>query len=386
MKVVGVAAVCVALLVAVCGVEALNNGLGHTPQMGWNSWNYFACNLNEQIVNDTIDTLISSGLAAAGYRYINMDDCWAGWRDDAGFIHPDNNTFPNGVRPLADKAHSKGLLFGLYSDAGEKTCAGRPGSLNYEKNDAYTYASWGVDYLKYDNCYNDNISPLTRYPVMRDALNATNRKIFYSMCEWGVDNPATWAPLVGNSWRTTGDISAHWDSIMSRIDLNDEWWKYAGPGGFNDPDMLEVGNMGLTHTEQKSHFSLWALAKAPLLIGCDIRNLSREVFEILTAPEVIAINQDPLGVQGHKVWNMTFADGAIDVWAGPLANGDVAVITLNRASSQAVIPVTWSVVGLKPGSWHAVRDVWARKDIGHYSNGFTTTVEPHGVFFARIRA
>jgi len=193
-----------------------------------------------------------------------------------------------------------GLKFGLYSDAGTFTCAGRPGSLGYEINDANIYASWNVDYLKYDNC-NSNTSPETRYPPMRDALNATGRPIFFSMCEWGVDDPAKWAGAVGNSWRTTGDISDSWASMLSNLDQNDKWWSYAKPGGWNDPDMLEVGNGGMTQDEEISHFSLWALIKSPLLIGCDITKLSQETLTILTNPEVIAVNQDPLGVQGHKI-------------------------------------------------------------------------------------
>jgi len=282
-------------------LEALPNGLGITPQMGWNSWNHFGCNINEKLIHDTITTISKSGLAAAGYIYVNMDDCWAGSRDNQGNIHPDNRSFPNGIKPLADYAHQLGLKFGLYSDAGTATCAGRPGSLNYEKNDANSYAAWGVDYLKYDNCNNQNIPPKTRYPIMRDALNATGRQIFYSLCEWGEDNPAEWAGSVGNSWRTTGDISDDWNSMTSRIDANDQWWSNAGVGGWNDPDMLEVGNGHMSNTEYISHFSLWALAKAPLLIGCDVTNMSPQTLAILTAPEVIAVNQDKLGEQGHKV-------------------------------------------------------------------------------------
>eukprot|EP01123_Difflugia_compressa_P003769 TRINITY_DN15076_c0_g1_i2.p1 TRINITY_DN15076_c0_g1~~TRINITY_DN15076_c0_g1_i2.p1 ORF type:complete len:529 (-),score=89.40 TRINITY_DN15076_c0_g1_i2:110-1654(-) len=281
--------------------QSLNNGLGKTPQMGWNSWNHFGCNINEELIKSTISVITTSGLAAAGYKYVNLDDCWAGYRDSEGYIHPDNKSFPNGLTPLADYAHQLGLHFGVYSDAGTNTCAGRPGSLNYEHQDASSYASWGVDYLKYDNCYDTGIPPQTRYPKMRDALNATGRPIYFSMCEWGVNNPATWAPDVGNSWRTTGDISDSWQSMTSRIDLNDQWWSYAAPGGWNDPDMLEVGNGGMTNTEYVSHFSLWAISKAPLLIGCDITKMTAETLAILTAPEVIAINQDPLGKQGHKV-------------------------------------------------------------------------------------
>ncbi len=282
-------------------IFSLNNGLGRTPQMGWNSWNKFGCNISEQLIRNTIDELNSSGLIEAGYKYINLDDCWQKSRDENGTIVPDYDAFPNGIKPLVDYAHSKGLLFGLYSDAGNFTCEHRPGSLGYEENDAKTYAEWGVDYLKYDNCYNENISSLDRYPKMRDALNKTGRPIFYSICQWGEEEVSKWGKDVGNSWRTTLDITDDWNEMLKIIDINDQSYKYAGPGGWNDPDMLEVGNGGMTTTEYKTHFSLWAISKAPLLIGCDITNMSQEIKDILTNPEVIAVNQDPLGEQGRKI-------------------------------------------------------------------------------------
>jgi len=383
-------ALCLAFVFFFCAVNAfevhygLNNGLGRTPQMGWNSWNHFGCGINQNLIHSTIDSIISTGLSKAGYIYVNMDDCWAGWRDSNGIIHPDNQTFPQGVAPLAAYAHSKGLKFGLYSDAGSNTCAGRPGSLHYETNDANTYASWGVDYLKYDNCNNENIPPETRYPIMRDALNKTGRPIFYSMCEWGVDDPATWAPNVGNSWRTTGDISDNWSRMTSRIDKNDLVWKYAAPGGWNDPDMLEVGNGGMSDTEYTSHFSLWCLAKAPLLIGCDITKMSTATYNILTAPEVISINQDPLGVQGHKV-NITAGNGGnLEVWAGPLSGGATAVILFNRSNVQATITALWSNVGVNSGTSCTVRDLWARKDVGSFTNEYSASVPSHGVVFVKL--
>jgi len=280
---------------------ALNNGLGRTPQMGWNSWNKFGCNINEKLIRDTIDTLVDLGFVDAGYEYINLDDCWQISRDENGEIVADPDAFPSGIKALADYAHQRGMKFGLYSDAGYGTCQGRPGSLNYEEIDARTYAKWGVDYLKYDNCNADPRTPEERYPIMRDALNKSGRAIFYSMCEWGVDDPAKWAKNVGNSWRTTGDIGDTWSSMISIIDKNNEWADYAGPGGWNDPDMLEVGNGGMTYDEYRTHFSLWAISKAPLLIGCDVTKKDPETFEILLNKEVIAVNQDPLGVQGRKV-------------------------------------------------------------------------------------
>ena len=269
--------------------------------MGWNSWNKFGCNINEQLIKDTIDVLNSSGLIEAGYKYINLDDCWQKSRDEDGSIVADPDAFPNGIKYLADYAHSKGLLFGLYSDAGNFTCAGRPGSLGYEEIDAQKYAEWGVDYLKYDNCYNNGIKSLDRYPKMRDALNSTGRPIFYSLCQWGEEDVPTWGKSVGNSWRTTGDISDKWNSMIKIIDINDKSYQYAGPGGWNDPDMLEIGNGGMTIAEYRTHMNLWCISKAPLLIGCDITQMSDEIKEILTNPEVIAINQDSLGEQGRKI-------------------------------------------------------------------------------------
>eukprot|EP00727_Mastigamoeba_balamuthi_P000625 m51a1_g1056 putative alpha-galactosidase (689) ;mRNA; r:806694-812539 len=283
-------AVCAAL---VLGAVALNNGLGRTPQMGWNSWNRFGCSINETLIVNTIDEIINSGLAAAGYKYVNLDDCWQDHRDEQGVIVPDATRFPRGIRYLADYAHAHGLLFGLYSDAGFKTCCGRPGSLGHETSDAETYASWHVDYLKYDNCYTDGSKPEVRYPPMRDALNRTGRPIFFSMCEWGHDDAPTWAGA--------GDISDSWPSMTSILDQNDRWASYAGRGGWNDPDMLEVGNGRMSDAEYRAHFSLWALAKAPLIVGCDVTAMSPATRATLLNAEVIAVDQDPLGVQGRRV-------------------------------------------------------------------------------------
>jgi len=319
------------IFIAFCVVttNALDNGLGKKPQMGFNTWNHYWCGIDEELIYDTIDAMVSSGLLAAGYNYINLDDCWQEARYANGTIIPDRKTFPNGIKPLADYAHSRGLLFGLYSDAGYYTCAGRPGSLGYETIDANTYAAWGVDYLKYDNCNTDGTSPKVRYPVMRDALLASGRSIFYSMCEWGVEDPALWASPVGNSWRTTGDITDSWDSMLNIIEYNDQWADYAGPGGWNDPDMLEVGNGGMTFEEYKSHFSLWCLAKAPLLVGCDITNMSEETKFILMAPEVIAVNQDPLGVQGRKVASYAASATAANVIISTCTGSDNQKWTVN---------------------------------------------------------
>ena len=283
--------------------SAINNGLAITPQLAWNSWNHFACSINEDVFKATADALVSTGLAAKGYTYVNLDDCWASFRNPNGTIHADPITFPSGIASLADYVHAKGLKMGVYTDLGYETCAGRPGSLNYEAIDALTYASWKVDYVKVDNCNTDGSAPEVRYPIMSLALNESGRSIFFSMCEWGTDDPAYWAPYVGNSWRTTGDISDNWARMTSRLDDNEPLYPFAGPGGWNDPDMLEVGNGGMTNDEYQAHFSLWAFMKAPLIIGCDVTSMSNATFGILANDEVIAINQDSLGIQGRRVWS-----------------------------------------------------------------------------------
>jgi len=310
---------------------------------------------------------------------VNIDDCWQVARFPNKTIQPDPKNFPD-MKQLISHVHSKGLKFGLYSDAGTKTCQSRPGSLGYEDIDAQTYASWGVDYLKYDNCNNGGTEPEVRYTVMRDALNKTGRPIFYSMCEWGQDNPATWAPKVGNSWRTTRDIKDYWSSMYGIAVDNDPLWKYAGPGGWNDPDMLEVGNGGMTHNEYIVHFSLWCLMKAPLLIGCDVRNISKVTLDILTNSEVIAVNQDPLGVQGHRV-NMT-SNGA-EVWAGPLSDHSVALVLLNSDDSTQNVTAHFTDIGLTGTA--SVRDLWAHEDQGTATDSITRSVERHSVVMLRLK-
>lgn len=367
------------LLLLPCFALGLDNGLGRTPQMGWNSWNHFHCNINEAVLKETADAIVSSGLNKFGYKYVNVDDCWAKSRDSQGTVHPDPATFPD-MPGLVEYIHSKGLLFGLYSDAGTETCAGRPGSLNYETNDANTYASWKVDYLKYDNCHSGPLPPEKRYPIMRDALNKTGWPIFFSMCEWGVDDPAKWAAAVGNSWRTTGDIRDNWDSMISRADLNNLWWEYAGPGGWNDPDMLEIGNGRMTTTEYETHFSLWCLMKAPLLIGSDVRSMSNDTFRILTNSEVIAVNQDPMGVQGNR----SKVDGDKEVWQGPLAYDSYAVLLVNRGSSPASITAEWGDFGVDPARKAKVRDLWQHKDLGNFTGSITSMVPSHGVVMYNI--
>jgi alpha-galactosidase len=384
----------ISLLFVFIGLSyGLNNGLGRTPQMGWNSWNHFHCGINEELIQKTADAIVATGLAKAGYQYVNLDDCWQVSRDGEGTIQPDPKAFPSGIKALADYVHSKGLKFGVYSDAGYKTCGGRPASLGHETKDANTYASWTVDYLKYDNCNSDGTTPEKRYPVMRDALNASGRAIFFSMCEWGVDQPALWAANVGNSWRTTGDISDNWRSMIGNIDKNNAYANYSGPGAWNDPDMLEVGNGGMTDAEYVAHFSLWAISKAPLLIGCDVTKMSAATLAILTNPEVIAVNQDPLGVQGKKVAsaasrfsNAPNAPQDLEVWAGPLSGGSQAVLLLNRADSGSEpITVKWTDIGFPAEKAATIRDLWAHKDLGSFTGSFTSpNIDSHSVMMLNI--
>lgn len=355
----------------------LSNGLGATPQMGWNSWNHFGCQINEQIVRNTADALVSTGLAGMGYNYVNIDDCWAEMsRDSQGNLQARASTFPSGITALANYVHAKGLKLGIYSDAGYQTCQGQPGSLGNEYRDAATFASWGLDYLKYDNCNNDGTTPEVRFPVMGKALLSTNRAIFFSLCEWGQDNPATWAPSVGNSWRTTGDISDDWATMTSRADQNNAWASYAGPGGWNDPDMLEVGNGGMTTEEYRSHFSIWAIMKAPLLIGCDVTSIGSDTLAILSNPDVIAVNQDSLGVQGKKVNE----NGSLEVWAGPLSGNRVVVALWNRGDSESLITAQWSDIGLSSSSVVQVRDLWEQQDLSSsYQGSLSAQVGTHSV-------
>ncbi|KAL6871472.1 hypothetical protein ACP4OV_014301 [Aristida adscensionis] len=368
------------------------NGLGLTPQMGWNSWNHYGCeHINEAVIRSTADALVSTGLTKAGYTYVNLDDCWADdQRSSQGYMVPNPKTFPSGIKALADYVHSKGLKLGIYSSAGTRTCSNRmPGSLGHEDTDAKTFASWGVDYLKYDNCYRDGTKETERFPRMSRALMNSGRSIFYSLCECigfemrlkmilvrGYMDVAKWGGLYGNSWRTTGDINDTWTGMLNNIDLNDANAQYAKPGGWNDPDMLEVGNGGMTHNEYVVHFSLWAIAKAPLIIGCDVTSISKDTLGILSNAEVIAINQDRLGVQGKKV---RMYPGDLEVWAGRLTRHRKAVLLLNRAStSSRPITATWRDVGLRRGVTVEARDVWEQVTLQpKFTGSITAVVAPH---------
>jgi alpha-galactosidase len=326
----------------------------------------------------------------AGYQYVVIDDCWHGPRDANGFITADKQHFPSGIKALADYVHTKGLKFGIYSDAGRLTCGGRPGSQGHEYQDALTYARWGVDYLKYDWCNTGDRNAQEAYAVMADALRQSGRAIVFSMCEWGTAKPWLWAQNIGNLWRTTGDISddfgtkkkAHdWEHPMLQLlDWNEPLWPFAGPGHWNDADMLEVGNGGMTPTEYRSHFSLWAMMASPLMAGNDIAHMDEVTRSILLNKEVIAVDQDRLGVQGRRVWK----DGNREVWMKPLAGGGRALLLFNRGETPAAIRATAGHLGYPPKLRARVRDLWAHKDLPGWSGSIETSVEPHGVAMFRV--
>ncbi|MBP1623878.1 MAG: alpha-galactosidase [Acidobacteria bacterium] len=387
-----VAVFMVAVFAVAPGIQAEDPGfdsLAKTPPMGWNSWNKFACNVSESLIRETADALAATGMKDAGYEYLVIDDCWQVSRDDAGNIMPDPKRFPSGMKALADYVHSKGLKFGLYSDAGTGTCQKRPGSKDFEEKDALQYAAWGVDYLKFDWCNSEGQDTREAYTKMSRALRSSGRPIVFSICEWGSTQPWLWAPGIGHLWRTTGDIQDCWDcsqpwggmGLIHIIDLQTELHPYAGPGHWNDPDMLEVGNGKMTNTEYRTHFSFWCLLAAPLMAGNDLRNMTAETRDILINKEVIAIDQDPLGMQGRKVADA----GATEVWMKPLSGAARAVILFNRGNVAAPVTVAWEQIGLAPGVEATVRDLWAKKDLGRLKGRFTARVEPHGVVMVRVQ-
>jgi alpha-galactosidase len=368
--------------------------LARTPPMGWNSWNKFACNVSEDLIRQTADAMVASGMKDAGYQYVVIDDCWQVSRDGNGNIVADAKRFPSGMKALADYVHGKGLKFGLYSDAGIKTCQGRPGGRGYEFQDARQYAAWGVDYLKYDWCSTSTQDARSSYELMRAALDASGRSIVFSICEWGTSKPWLWAKGVGNLWRTTGDISDRWQGKIKwpdgnccsngMLDILDEQVgleSFAGPGHWNDPDMLEVGNGGMTTAEYRAHFSLWAIMAAPLIAGNDLRDMKPETRAILTNKEVIAVDQDPAGNAGRRVSKK----GNLEVWSKTLADGSRAVVLLNRDTHDAEIGVSWEDLGYPAPLTAKVHDLWQAKALGDHTGTFSASVAPHSVVMVTIR-
>jgi alpha-galactosidase len=373
------------LLVAVLAVStawrsAPRARLALTPPMGWNSWNHFGCNVSDSLIRGTADAMVSSGMRDAGYRYVVIDDCWQVSRDPSGTIVADAQRFPHGIKALADYVHSKGLRFGIYTDAGTKTCQGRPGTLGYEERDARTYASWGVDYVKEDWCNANGLDAPAQYTKFRRALDRTGRPIVLSICEWGVNQPWEWAPRAGNLWRTTDDISDNWASMLSNLDQSAQHSSVARPGAWNDPDMLEIGNGGMSADEYRAHMSLWAMQAAPLIAGNDLRTMSAETKEILTNAEVIAVDQDSLGAQG-----MLVSSGPPEgqVWSKPLRDGSRAVVVLNRSTSPDSISVSFARVGIR-GDSATVRDLWSHTERGRFSRDYKAVVGGHSALMLRI--
>lgn len=356
--------------------------------MGFNNWNSTHCRaeFNEAMVKGIAGIFVERGLKAAGYQYVNLDDCWVlPQRDTNGKLVPDPVRFPNGIKAVADYVHSKGLKFGIYTSAGTKTCntAGFPGGLGHEYSDAQQFADWGVDYLKYDNCNNQGVDAELRYNTMRDAVKAaaetTGRPIVYNICEWGQNKPWEWATGVGQLWRTTGDISDNWGSMLSIMKKNLPLAQYAGPGHWNDPDMLEVGNGGMTGTEYRSHFSMWSIMASPLLIGSDLRKAPAAAFEILGNREVIAVDQDPLGKQGTVI----SSEGGRWVVAKEMADGSRTVALFNENSSPQRIATTAEAAGLPDAAGYRLRDLWQHTD-ANTAGTISATVPAHGTVLVRV--
>jgi len=373
---------------------SLDQQLANTPPMGWNSWNKFGCNVSEDLIRQIADAIVASGMKDAGYQYVVIDDCWQVERDGNGNIVADPKHFPSGMKALADYVHAKGLKFGLYSDAGTKTCQGRPGSRGYEFQDARQYAAWGVDYLKYDWCSTSTQDARSSYEIMRAALDASGRPIVFSICEWGASRPWLWANGVGNLWRTTGDIQDRWQGkkewkpgdccsygMLDIVDQEVGLESFAGPGHWNDPDMLEVGNGGMTTAECRAHFSLWAILAAPLIAGNDLRDMKPEIREILANKEVIAVDQDPAGSQGRRVRK----NGDFEVWSKLMQDGSRAVVLLNRGTKDAEIGVPWEDLGYPAHLSAQIRDLWHAKDLGERKGMFSSTVAPHSVVMVTVK-
>ena len=365
-----------------------------TPPMGWNSWNYFAGKVTDKDIRDSADQIVSTGMKDAGYIYVNIDDTWEGERDATGLLHT-NEKFPD-MKALADYVHSKGLKIGIYSGPGTKTCAKYAASLGHEEQDAKMYADWGIDYLKYDLCSfipdvmqkqqpNDKAAQMklmiAAYEKMGKALQSTGRPIVFSLCQYGWDSVWEWAPaLGGNSWRTTGDISAHWDSMYTILSEQEGLEKYAGPGHWNDPDMLEVGNGKLTLAENRTHFSMWAMLSAPLLAGNDLPHMKPEIKEILTSKEVIALDQDKLGKQASRV----YSEGEVDVWVKHLSGGATAIAVLNAGSDRlSTHPFHLSLAKLGLHGAQSGTDLWTGKAI-ELKDNMPIELPSHDILLVKI--
>ncbi|CCM02216.1 uncharacterized protein FIBRA_04296 [Fibroporia radiculosa] len=398
--------VCISLVVL--NALAHNNGLALTPQMGWDTWNYYGCSISEQTILDAAQGFIKYDLPKYGYNYVVMDDCWQAPARNATTGAPiaDPTKFPSGMKALADQIHSMGLKFGIYSSAGMYTCGGHFGSLGYETIDAQTYAEWGADYLKYDNCYNEGQAgtpklSYDRYANMSFALNATGRPILYSMCNWGEDGPWNFAPTIANSWRISGDIYDNYNRFDERcpclsmidcklagyhcamtriIDFAAPVGQKAGTNHWNDLDMLEVGNGGMTYDEYVTHFSMWSILKSPLILGNNVLNMTNETLEIITNDAIIAVNQDSTGSAAERMWKVpVFSGGDLSSWSGSLVNNTFVIALLNTSPETQYVTVNFTDVFIDQGpsyqtGTYVIYDLWQKdsagawgKDIGTYT-------------------
>ena len=401
-------------LLPVCGVIAIlavvmargaiagdeGEMLAKTPPMGWNSWNMFGPDVNAGVVRSVADAMVKQGLKDLGYNYVVIDDHWEAGRDASGHLQADARRFPGGIKALADYLHARGLRLGIYSDAGDQTCGGEAGSYGHEADDAAAFASWDVDYVKYDYCNapDDLSEAVRRYTKMGCALKATGRPMVFSICEWGVRSPWLWGRQVGGHlWRVSFDVGDIWDTpenvrscigILAAIDAAANLEGHAGPGGWNDPDMLVVGlgnkgnikGGGCTGTEYQTQMSMWCMLAAPLMIGCDVRSMDADTKRILTNPEAIAVDQDPLGQQGNRVAR----SGSTEVWRKPLAGGALAVALLNRGEQVTPITLRWTDLGVKDGQAFVVRDLWRHTDLGTFETQFTSKVNGHAAILLRL--
>ena len=384
----------VASLAPALKAQSASSQVAQTPPMGWNSWNYFAAKVDDKGVRAAADQIVASGMKDAGYIYVNIDDTWEGQRDASGVLHT-NDKFPD-MKALADYVHSKGLKIGIYSSPGPKTCAGFEGSYGHEEQDAKLYAEWGIDYLKYDLCSfipdvmqkqapNDKAEQMrimqAAYVKMSQAIKATGRPIVLSLCQYGWDAVWEWAPqLGGNLWRTTGDIQANWNSMYTILSQQEGLEKYAGPGHWNDPDMLEVGNGRLSLHENRTHFSMWAMLSAPLLAGNDLPNMKPEVRDILTNRDVIALDQDKLGKQATRV----YSEGEVDVWLKHLSGGAVAVAVLNAGSDRySTHPFHLDLAKLGLHGAQQGKNLWTGKEV-ELTQNMPIELPSHDILLVRI--
>lgn len=359
-----------------------DNGLARTPPLGWASYNKFGLAVDDKLIREVADALVTTGMRDAGYVYLEIDDGWQGERDTNGVLQP-NDKFPD-MKDLSNYIHGKGLKFALYSSPGPKTCGGYTGSYGHEDQDAKVFAAWGVDYLKYDWCSASSIYSTADemrgvYQKMGEALRATGRPIVYSLCQYGGFEVWEWGPNVGgNLWRTTSDIKDNWKS-MSDIGFSQNGLEsYAAPGRWNDPDMMEIGNGGMTIEEYRTHMTLWVILAAPLLVGDDPRIMKDDIKKILLNREVLAVNQDALGKQGRRL----VRNGSVEIWAKPLFGGAVAVALFNRGTSQAELSIKWSELGLE--ARYNVRDLWNKADLPPPADSYSFQVPAHGSILLKL--